>query len=92
MLPGARPEFMFHAPQSLLASPGRTSNSAVTGGARSRASYLHCAQTFNVPLQLFPRKLFNADAREPSIAPGLGLPGDIPLARRSLYVQAAHHL
>lgn len=34
------------------------------------------------------RNLFNADAREPSMAPGLGLPGDIPLARRSLYVQA----
>lgn len=34
------------------------------------------------------RNLFNADAREPSMAPGLGLPGDIPLARRSLYLQA----
>ncbi|MBI3346372.1 MAG: TonB-dependent receptor, partial [Burkholderiales bacterium] len=38
------------------------------------------------------RNLFNADAREPSLAPGLGLPGDIPLARRSLYVQLAYRL
>lgn len=38
------------------------------------------------------RNLFNADAREPSLAPGLALPGDIPLARRSLYVQAAYRL
>jgi iron complex outermembrane receptor protein len=38
------------------------------------------------------RNLFNADAREPSLAPGLALPNDIPLARRSLYVQAAYHL
>ncbi|MFG6431001.1 TonB-dependent receptor plug domain-containing protein [Roseateles sp. LYH14W] len=38
------------------------------------------------------RNLFNAAAREPSMAPGLALPHDIPLARRSLYVQAAHHL
>lgn len=38
------------------------------------------------------RNLFNADAREPSLAPGVGLPGDIPLARRSLYVQLACHL
>ena len=38
------------------------------------------------------RNLFNADAREPSVAPGLALPQDIPLARRSLYVQAAFHL
>jgi outer membrane receptor protein involved in Fe transport len=38
------------------------------------------------------RNLFNADAREPSMAPGLGLPSDIPLARRSLYVQGAYHL
>lgn len=38
------------------------------------------------------RNLFNAAAREPSLAPGVGLPGDIPLARRSLYVQLAYHL
>jgi outer membrane receptor protein involved in Fe transport len=38
------------------------------------------------------RNLFNADAREPSLAPGVGLPHDIPLARRSLYVQAAYRL
>jgi outer membrane receptor protein involved in Fe transport len=38
------------------------------------------------------RNLFNAGAREPSLAPGLGLPQDIPLARRSLYVQAAYRL
>lgn len=38
------------------------------------------------------RNLFNADAREPSMAPGLALPNDIPLARRSLYVQLAYRL
>jgi iron complex outermembrane receptor protein len=38
------------------------------------------------------RNLFNADAREPSLAPGVGLPQDIPLARRSFYVQAAYRL
>ncbi|MFN3302810.1 MAG: TonB-dependent receptor plug domain-containing protein [Roseateles sp.] len=38
------------------------------------------------------RNLFNADAREPSMAPGLALPQDIPLARRSLYVQLAYRL
>lgn len=38
------------------------------------------------------RNLFNADAREPSMAPGQSLPQDIPLARRSLYVQAAYRL
>lgn len=43
-------------------------------------------------LALSVRNLFNADAREPSLAPGLSLPGDIPLARRSLYVQLAYHL
>lgn len=46
----------------------------------------------NWDLAVSVRNLFNADAREPSIAPGLGLPADIPLARRSLYVQASYHL
>lgn len=41
-------------------------------------------------LALSVRNLFNADAREPSLAPGLALPGDIPLARRSLYAQLVY--
>ena len=38
------------------------------------------------------RDLFNADVREPSLAPGLALPNDIPVARRSLYLQAIYRL
>ncbi|MBL8276699.1 MAG: TonB-dependent receptor [Pelomonas sp.] len=38
------------------------------------------------------RNLFNADAREPSLAPGTALPNDIPLARRSLYAQLIYRL
>jgi len=38
------------------------------------------------------RNLFNADAREPSLAPGTSLPNDIPLAPRSLYLQAIYRL
>lgn len=38
------------------------------------------------------RNLFNADAREPSLAPGTALPNDIPLARRSLYAQLSYRL
>ena len=43
-------------------------------------------------LTLSVRNLFNADAREPSLAPGLALPQDIPLARRSAYVQFTRRL
>jgi outer membrane receptor protein involved in Fe transport len=38
------------------------------------------------------RNLFNDAPREPSLAPGLALPGDIPLARRSLHAQVVYHL
>ncbi|OHC65349.1 MAG: TonB-dependent receptor [Rhodocyclales bacterium RIFCSPLOWO2_02_FULL_63_24] len=34
------------------------------------------------------RNLFAADVREPSLAPGLTLPNDLPLAPRSFYLQA----
>lgn len=34
------------------------------------------------------RNLFDADVREPSLAPGTSLPNDIPMAGRSLYLQA----
>ncbi|RJF97603.1 TonB-dependent receptor plug domain-containing protein [Noviherbaspirillum saxi] len=37
------------------------------------------------------RNLFNADAREPSPAPGL-IPNDLPLAPRALYLQAAYSM
>jgi outer membrane receptor protein involved in Fe transport len=36
--------------------------------------------------------VFNADVREPSLAPGTSIPNDLPLARRSLYVQAVYKL
>jgi iron complex outermembrane receptor protein len=38
------------------------------------------------------RNLFNADAREPSLAPGLTLPFDLPVAPRSVYLQAIYKL
>lgn len=36
------------------------------------------------------RNLFNADVREPSLAPGLAIPDDLPMAPRSLYLQALY--
>jgi iron complex outermembrane receptor protein len=38
------------------------------------------------------RNLFNADVREPSLAPGLAIPYDLPMAPRSLYLQAIYKL
>ena len=38
------------------------------------------------------RNLFNADAREPSVAPGTAIPNDLPLAPRSIYVRASYQL
>lgn len=38
------------------------------------------------------RNLFNVDVREPSAAPGTALPNDLPMARRSVYVQAVYRL
>jgi len=38
------------------------------------------------------RNLFNADVREPSQAPGLLLPNDLPLAGRALYLQAEYKM
>lgn len=38
------------------------------------------------------RNLFNADVREPSLAPGLLIPNDLPMAPRSLYIQALYRL
>jgi iron complex outermembrane receptor protein len=36
------------------------------------------------------RNLFNSDVREPSFAPGTALPNDLPMAGRSLYLQAIY--
>ena len=36
------------------------------------------------------RNVFNADAREPSLGPGLQIPNDLPLAPRSFSVQATY--
>lgn len=38
------------------------------------------------------RNIFDADVREPSLAPGLAIPNDLPMARRSAYVQASYRL
>jgi iron complex outermembrane receptor protein len=38
------------------------------------------------------RNLFNSDAREPSFAPGTALPNDLPMAGRSVYLQAVYRL
>lgn len=38
------------------------------------------------------RNLFNAEVKEPSLAPGLTLPNDLPLSRRTFYFQAIYKL
>jgi iron complex outermembrane receptor protein len=38
------------------------------------------------------RNLFNADVREPSLAPGMALPNDLPMASRAVTVQAIFRL
>ncbi len=38
------------------------------------------------------RNLFNADVREPSVAPGTALPNDLPMAPFSAYVQATYRM
>ncbi|MFZ6653616.1 TonB-dependent receptor plug domain-containing protein [Undibacterium sp. TJN19] len=38
------------------------------------------------------RNLFNADIREPSLAPGLAIPNDLPVAPRTIYLQAVYKL
>jgi outer membrane cobalamin receptor len=38
------------------------------------------------------RNMFNADVREPSIAPGTALPNDLPMAPRSIYLRATYQL
>jgi outer membrane receptor protein involved in Fe transport len=38
------------------------------------------------------RNVFNADVREPSLAPGILIPNDLPMAPRSFYLQASYKL
>ena len=38
------------------------------------------------------RTLFNADVREPSLAPGTAIPNDLPMATRSLWLQASYKM
>ena len=45
----------------------------------------------NVDFTLALRNLFNADVREPSLAPGLALPHDLPMAPRTASLQAVYH-
>ncbi|MBY0557858.1 MAG: TonB-dependent receptor [Burkholderiaceae bacterium] len=47
-------------------------------------------QQWNYTLAL--RNAFNADVREPSPAPGLALPGDIPMPGRSISLQASYQM
>ena len=38
------------------------------------------------------RNVFNADVREPSLAPGTSIPKDLPMAPRAIYLQAIYKL
>ncbi len=38
------------------------------------------------------RNVLNADVREPNIAPGLAIPNDLPMAPRSVYLQATYRM
>lgn len=38
------------------------------------------------------RNLFDADIREPSLAPGIAIPNDLPMAGRAFYVQAVYKM
>jgi iron complex outermembrane receptor protein len=38
------------------------------------------------------RNLFNTDVREPSLAPGTAIPNDLPMAPRSLWLQASYSM
>jgi iron complex outermembrane receptor protein len=38
------------------------------------------------------RNLLNADVREPSPAPGLAIPNDLPMAPRAFYLQAIYRM
>ncbi len=38
------------------------------------------------------RNLFNADIREPTLAPGTAIPNDLPMAGRSVYLQLAYKI
>jgi outer membrane cobalamin receptor len=38
------------------------------------------------------RNLFDADVREPTLAPGLSLPNDLPMAPRALWLQAVYKM
>lgn len=46
----------------------------------------------NWELSIAIRNMFNADVREPSIAPGTALPNDLPMAPRSIYLRAVYQL
>ena len=38
------------------------------------------------------RNIFNTDARDPSVGPGLAIPNDLPLAGRSFFIQAVYKM
>lgn len=43
-------------------------------------------------LAVMVRNLFDADVREPSLAPGTAIPNDLPMAPRAVYLQASYTL
>jgi len=43
-------------------------------------------------LAISVRNLFNADVREPSLAPGTAIPNDLPMAPRTAYIQLSYRL
>lgn len=46
----------------------------------------------NWGISLAVRNIFNADVREPSLAPGIAIPNDLPMAPRSIYLRAVYQL
>ncbi|WP_195763931.1 TonB-dependent receptor plug domain-containing protein [Pseudoduganella rivuli] len=46
----------------------------------------------NWDISIALRNLFNADVREPSLAPGTAIPNDLPMAPRSIYLRATYQL
>lgn len=51
---------------------------------------IHRKHQWDVALMV--RNLFNADVREPSLAPGTAIPNDLPMAPRAFFVQASYAL
>jgi iron complex outermembrane receptor protein len=46
----------------------------------------------NWDISIAIRNMFNADVREPTLAPGTAIPNDLPMAPRSIYLRASYQL